>query len=132
MLLGISNGSEIAVQDFLRIDDDFLLARGRFGGTNDMGWVFCLPYDQLTFFTFTRSIDEQLLRSIFGELLHSLTESAITEGHTPAEQPAITEPSVGVSEPKAGPQEKAGASSLRERLLARLAGTADQRGKARR
>jgi hypothetical protein len=123
LLLGLSSGAEVAVQDFLRIDEDFLVARGRIGGTTDAGRVFCLPYDQLTFFMFTRDMVDDRMRAIFGELDVSMAERILKDDQEsphaaepdPIPETASPEPAEPVTtRPDSSP------NSLRDRLRARL------------
>jgi hypothetical protein len=130
LLLGLSNGSQISVQDLLRIDEEYVLLRGRIGGTTDAGRVFCLPYQQLTYCCLTRTLPEESIIRIFGELQHTMEddgplreiEAAEEPAPAPAEEPKAEEP------PQPARIEPAAPSPIRDRLRKRLASTGEKRG----
>jgi hypothetical protein len=127
LMLGLQNGTHIAVQDFLRVDEHFILLRGRIAGTSDTGQMFCLPYDKLLYACITRPLPEPLVVRIFGELLHPLVDAgslleAAEQPSLPApEPPPVTPPPL--TPPPLSPSSAGGANlaSLRERLRAKLA-----------
>lgn len=129
LMLALHNGTNIAVQDFLRVDEHFILLRGRVAGTSDTGQMFCLPYDRLLYACITRPLPEQVVVRIFGELLHPLVDagSLLEPEQQPtlpaAEPPPVTPPPL--TPPPLSPSSASGANlaSLRERLRAKLAGS---------
>lgn len=131
LMLGLHNGTHIAVQDFLRVDEQYLLFRGRIAGTSDTGQVFCLPYDKLLYCCITRPLPERVMTHIFGPLLHPLVEAASTpeaeEAPPPppsAPEPSLVPPPVLTPPPLSpGSASGPGLSSLRERLRAKLSGS---------
>jgi hypothetical protein len=129
LLLGLSNGSEIAVQDLLRIDENFLLLRGRIGGTTDTGRLFCLPYQQLTFCCVTRQLPQELLVHIFGTLLHTTEEAGPRADVQPEEKSGAEAQPAGQETPPPVPMpaEPPAPATIRDRLRARLAGSGEQR-----
>jgi hypothetical protein len=118
LLVGLSNGCEFSVQDVLRIDEQFLLVRGRIGGTNESGRVFCIPYDRLTYFMLTRDFAEAKVKAVFGELLVSLIEKGPRDEEAAADE---TEGDAEAAVTEAPIPEVAAPSPLRDRLRARLA-----------
>ncbi|MCS6977406.1 MAG: hypothetical protein NZM31_10420 [Gemmatales bacterium] len=133
LLIGLHNGTNIAVQDFLRVDDRFLLLRGRIAGTSDTGQMFCLPYDKLLYCCVTRPLPENVIVQIFGELLHPLVdrgplvEAEEPQPPTPAPEPApVTPPAL--TPPPLSPSSAGtpGLASLRERLRAKLSGSSGE------
>jgi hypothetical protein len=133
LLLALRSGTNIAVQDFLRIDAGYLLVRGRVAGTSDAGQIFCIPYEQIMYCCVAQSLPEAQLREIFGDLLHPLVEAgpppevaqpapAASEPAPLADLPPLTPPPLS---PSSG--ESRGLSSLKERLRARLANPPDRR-----
>jgi len=129
LLLGLSNGSEVAVQDLLRIDENYLLLRGRIGGTTDTGRLFCLPYQQLTFCCVTRQLPQELLVHIFGSLMHTTEESGPQAEAQPEEKAGSETPPAAQEAPAPVPMpvETAAPQTIRDRLRARLAGSGEQR-----
>jgi len=123
LLVGTSSGVEIAIQNILRIEDEYLLIRGRLSGTTEMGQIFILPYDRVTYVNFTRPLHDDKLTRIFGELL-------VAEKKPPTlEEPATEESAAEAAAEPEKPGEPAAAEEakpqstnpLRDRLRARLA-----------
>jgi hypothetical protein len=113
--LGVQNGMEISIQNILRVDGQYVLIRGRVGGTNDAGRVFCFPYPCLTYLKFTGQADRQRLMQIFGEI------SMYEEKPLVQEEPTPTEPQPEkAAEPAAAPPPVEAKTPLRDRLRARL------------
>jgi hypothetical protein len=67
--LGIifTNGMELAVQTILRLEEAYVVVRGRPAGTTDAGRVFFVPYNQITYMGFQRPMQESDIRAIYGE-----------------------------------------------------------------
>lgn len=61
------NGNEIAIQSILRAEHDYLVIRGRMMGTTEGGNFFVVPFDQINFLSFHKSITEADVRSFLGE-----------------------------------------------------------------
>lgn len=111
MILGVANGSTVAVQEVVRIDPEYVVIRGRLGGTTDADRIFCLPYDQLTFFLFNKPLSDEDLSQAFGgeiklrrdSLLDEEAERPPLEEEEPTidEKPAETEPAAVEQAPKA-------------------------------
>src|SRR5262245_25326699 len=103
MILGVSNGATIAVQDVVRIDPEYVVLRGRLGGTTDSDRMFCMPYDQLTFFLFNKPLtDEQLSQAFGGEIKlrrDSLLEDQADRPPLEEEEPTTTEEKPAEPEP---------------------------------
>jgi hypothetical protein len=66
LALGISTGIEVVVQQLLRLDDDFMVLRGRTAGSNDGGRIMILPYGHLTSIAFNRRMMAGEVEEIFG------------------------------------------------------------------
>jgi len=49
MMVMTSGPLEIAIQDILRMEEEYLVIRGRMAGTNNDGRIFFVPYDQLIY-----------------------------------------------------------------------------------
>ena len=48
LMLMTAQGTEINVQALLRMEEHWMVLRGRLAGSNDGGRVFCLPYGTST------------------------------------------------------------------------------------
>src|SRR5205823_5291756 len=60
-------GIEINVQDIWRMEEDYLVLRGRMAGTTDMGRVFFIPFSQINYLGFQKEVKEAQLRAMYGE-----------------------------------------------------------------
>src|SRR5216684_2471093 len=58
-------GQELAVQNILRMEADFVVFRGRMSGSNDEGRVFMMPYDELHFVGFQKPMKEHEVTALF-------------------------------------------------------------------
>jgi hypothetical protein len=66
MVLVLPTGSEIAIQGILRMEEEFVVIRGRTTGT-DQGRILFLPYSQIIWFGFSRQVKEVEIKAMFGE-----------------------------------------------------------------
>jgi hypothetical protein len=97
LLLGVANGSEIAIQAICRMDPDYLLVRGRLTGTTDGGGVFLVPFDQIIFLGFQRQVEPATLQAMFGSSFEPAPSVEVPAQETPqpqavAELPPSTPP----------------------------------------
>jgi len=60
-----TSGLHINVQTIVRRDQDFVIVRGRIGGSTDYGYTFVLPYNQLEAVYFTKPVSEAELTAWF-------------------------------------------------------------------
>ncbi len=114
--LGTRSSTEISVQAFLRLDKEFVLLRGRVGGTEDAGRILCLPYREVSYLVFSRQVSIETLRELFGEVraIEKPPPTVIEEVPPEPSKPPV-EPAVAPAKPE---EPKL---SLRDRLRARLA-----------
>lgn len=61
-------GTEISIQNFLRIDHEVLMIRGRLAASQDQGRVFFIPYDEIDYLATTESIQEAEFNELFETL----------------------------------------------------------------
>jgi hypothetical protein len=66
--LQFQNRTEISVETVFRLDPNYMVVRGRFGGTTDGGLLFIVPYEQLTCVMLNREVKEADVRGYFGEV----------------------------------------------------------------
>jgi hypothetical protein len=100
-----TNGAEIALYRLLRIEDEYLVARGRMMGTTDGGTFFVVPFDRINHIGFAKPIKEHQVRNIFGEACEAPTikEATETEEETaPAAEAADAKPEEKQAPPKTG------------------------------
>lgn len=145
-MLLTSIGTELAVQGVLRMEENYLVLRGRMAGTTDSGRIFFVPYDQINYIGFIKPVKEKEIFAMYGEegppekeevsKTTSVTEpeaehiSAETSNF-PADPPSQPDPpasseataAVETAPPQTEPR-KASKSILLERLRARRASAA--------
>jgi hypothetical protein len=63
-----TNGLEIAVQAFLRIDPECVAIKGRLSGSQDAGRVFFVPYARIETLAFQQEVKEEVFHELFGGL----------------------------------------------------------------
>jgi hypothetical protein len=131
-------GIEMNLQAIMRVEEDFIVIRGRLAGTTDTGRVFFVPFSQINYLGFNREVREGQIKALFGEGPEA--ELAQPKGEAvrpePEAEPAAREPTPAAAPPlppEPTPPEPSRApgslkiprkSGLLERLRARaLAGT---------
>ena len=72
--LTTSTGAEIALQNIVRADRDYLVIRGRVTGTTDGHGLFIIPFDRLSHLSFPKSVNE-------AEVLRSFRANGSSAGH---------------------------------------------------
>ncbi|MFL5241869.1 MAG: hypothetical protein ACJ8FY_07155 [Gemmataceae bacterium] len=60
-------GTEIAIQNILRIEEEWIILRGRIAGSSDAGRVFYVPYSQINFAGFQKALKEEEYDAIMGK-----------------------------------------------------------------
>jgi hypothetical protein len=101
-ILGTSGGAEIAVHSIVRVEEDYLVIRGRLTGTTENACFYLLPFERVNLFGFPKGVKEPDLRALFGS----------PAAPPPAETPAAAPPEAG---PAAAPEDASatGTVSLR-------------------
>ena len=66
LVLMTADGSEVAVQDFIRLEREYLVLRGRVAGTSDTGLAFFIPYDRIVFARFYKPVPEDVVYGLYG------------------------------------------------------------------
>jgi hypothetical protein len=94
LTLVTTGGIDINVQDLLRIEADHLVIRGRLAGTTDMGRIFFIPYDQISYVGFQKEVAVAQVLAIYGEPPAAepaapLSDTSIAAA-SPSEPPAAT------------------------------------------
>jgi hypothetical protein len=67
LMLMTRTGVELAVQELLRLEDGYVLIRGRVAGTSDTGRVFFVPYEQLCYAGFSHQMKQEEVEGIYGD-----------------------------------------------------------------
>jgi hypothetical protein len=61
-------GVEIAVQNFLRIERELLVFKGRLSGSQDQGLLFFLPYSRIEYVGTMKAVKDSEFEETFGSL----------------------------------------------------------------
>jgi hypothetical protein len=96
MLVTVS-GTEIAIQSFLLIEQEFVAFKGRLSGTQDTGRVFFIPYAHIDYFGFSQPVKDAEFNEMFAALVVPAPSLALasTPGSVPeSDVPAPPEEAV--------------------------------------
>jgi hypothetical protein len=94
-MLVTANGTELAVQSFLRVEKELLILKGRPSGSQDQGRIFFVPYKNIDSFA-TAQITKD---ADFAELFDSFTFPTPAQAPPPAAPAPAPQP-----EPEPAPQ----------------------------
>lgn len=81
IVLVLHNGCEVMVETIARIEANFLVIRGRVGGTIEEGRGFFLPFSQMLYMRLEREVKISELKAMFGESFAD-RKSALDEPET--------------------------------------------------
>lgn len=62
-------GTEITINNILRIDHDLFAFKGRLAGTQDAGRLFFMPYDNIDYLGYQRAVKDTEYQETFGNLV---------------------------------------------------------------
>ena len=65
------NGTELSVQSIVRIDESFIVIRGRVAGTTEQGQVYFVPIDRIETICIQRPPKEEEMQKTLNELFGS-------------------------------------------------------------
>jgi hypothetical protein len=85
------NGTEISLQQILRLEAEFAIIKGRLSGSQDAGRVFFIPYASIDTFSFTNPVREADVAELFDSL--KFDEPVPVPVPTPAPEPQPIAPS---------------------------------------
>ena|SRR5438105_4258013 len=115
-------GVEFAIQAILRIDEEYIILRGRLSGSTDTGRSFFIPYDQINYLGFQRAVGEETIYGYYGETPPAAI--AVTPVGDPDATPteALPAAELPISEvaPESEPDSKRAPLPGKEALLQRL------------
>lgn len=101
--LTLRNGFVLSVEAIARFEPEYLVFRGREGGTSDEGRAFFVPYEEICYVRIERVMRLGELKKMYGETGYVDAEdrlsgeASVAEPGKPAEpQPATTPPPVGI------------------------------------
>jgi hypothetical protein len=94
--LGLVTGGEVVVQQLIRLEEDFVVVRGRMAGSTAEGRVMAVPYSHMTLIALNKRMNEPEVQKLFGKTMPTaplITEDGPLETRAPAEpMPPAAEP----------------------------------------
>jgi hypothetical protein len=67
LVLFTTIGMEVNIQRVVRLEEEYVVLRGRLGGTLETGRVFFIPYDQINYLGFQKEMKESEFLAFYGE-----------------------------------------------------------------
>jgi len=94
-------GIEIAIQNLVRIEEHYVVIRGRLAGTTDTGRAFFIPFSQINYLGITKEIKEPQLRALYGEAPPAAEAERKADAATT--EPAAVQPPAAEATPAPAP-----------------------------
>lgn len=94
LIVMMADGSEVAVQDIIRLEPEYVMLRGRAGGTSDTGLAFFLPYERIVFVHVVKPVPEDVVYGLYGMTppeRKPVEGPAAAEGEKPDEGQALAD-----------------------------------------
>jgi hypothetical protein len=122
LMLMTAEGTEINVQALFRMEEDYLVLRGRLAGSNDAGRVFFVPYEHLDHIGFQRPLLDAQVQALFGEAPAAPAEPppAPEAAAAPAPEPTPAAAAEARPEPPPAPAGPLARLPSRSAIIARL------------
>jgi hypothetical protein len=89
-------GSEFNLQNVVRVEEGFMLVRGRIAGSNDAGRIFLLSFAQIDHMGFQRPVGDDILNAIFAP---AEIPAALPSPELPAPADELPPPAVAETTP---------------------------------
>jgi hypothetical protein len=81
-MLVTMSGTEIAIQGLLRIEQEFVVLKGRLSGSQEAGRLFFVPYEQIDYFGTQKPIKDSDFSEVFDSLVIPSEPAAAEESPT--------------------------------------------------
>ncbi|MFT3883833.1 MAG: hypothetical protein QM703_29900 [Gemmatales bacterium] len=75
VVFSLSTGIDVFNQRFLVYADEYLIIRGRLGGTDESERIFMVPWEELKMVFFSRPVEDEMLVKTFGEIIGGVRKS---------------------------------------------------------
>jgi hypothetical protein len=66
LLITTANGLELNIQSIIRMEMEYLVFKGRQAASTEAGRIYFVPYDQITFVNFTRTMKDSEVNALYG------------------------------------------------------------------
>jgi cell division septation protein DedD len=67
LMMVTTSGNEINLQVIYRMEDDYIVLRGRLAGTTEAGSLLFIPYDQINYVGFREELKEAQVQAMFSD-----------------------------------------------------------------
>lgn len=111
-----ANGTEFTVQNFIRLEPEFMIVKGRLAASQDAGRVFFVPYDTIDSFSYTNPVRDSDVEEHFGKLTFAAPMPAQA---TPVDEPPPVRPSL-LDQPTPVPPGSGPRPAIRSEVLERF------------
>lgn len=115
-VLTLQNGATITLDSLVRSENDYMVVRGREGGTTDDGRAFFVPYAEISYIKLDKVVRTNQIRRMYGEKVELDREEQYEAGMT--EAGGGTEAGNGTPAPVAQPLDPA--AIAKQNLLDRI------------
>ena len=109
-------GASVTIDTIARLEEDYIVLRGRENGTNDEGRGFFIPFEDILFVRLDRIVTLAELKGMYGEKTEEIDRSHMsTDPNATQKAPALAAPSANTPAPAMDP-----AGIAKQNLLARI------------
>jgi hypothetical protein len=130
LMVVTSIGIEINVRSIQLLEPDYVVIRGRLGGTTDAGRIFFIPYDQINYLTFNVEIKEDQVAAMLGvdapppkpPIPEPESAKQVAAGPENDEPESASSPAPGPAKPEAAPTKMALLERIRSRIRPKAEG----------
>lgn len=102
LMMMTAQGTEINVQALLRMEEDFMVLRGRLAGSTDAGRIFILPYEHLDHMGFQKPLSDVQLQAVFDGAPAAAPAAPPADPPAPPPEPVVPAPASGSTAPTQG------------------------------
>lgn len=118
-VLTLRNGGTITLEALIRTEAEYMVVRGREGGTTDEGRAFFVPYEDVVYIKLDRMTRANQLRRMYGEKVE-LDREEQYEAESNTAQGESIDPVTGVATPAPASQPLDPAAIAKQNLLDRI------------
>ncbi|MFN4261225.1 MAG: hypothetical protein ACK4RK_18205 [Gemmataceae bacterium] len=124
LIVRTTSGVEINVLGIIRMEEQYLIVRGRAAGSTQDGKPYFIPYDQMDYLSFYSSVKDREIQLMYGEKVSEQgldAEAAAEQQEALAEEERIAEPVPAAPAPPSALPRPASPSSVYQPLPSKTA-----------
>ncbi|MCZ2342838.1 MAG: hypothetical protein LC104_13775 [Bacteroidales bacterium] len=125
-VLTFQNGAIITLDSLVRSENEYMVVRGREGGTTDEGRAFFVPYADISYIKLDKKVRTNQIRRMYGEKVELDREEQYEAGMTEVGGAAHPDTASGTPAPTAQPLDPA--AIAKQNLLDRIRATRTSAG----